>query len=474
MTFTRFKKFGKQEYAYEVKTYWDSKLQKPRQKTSYLGVVVDKEKMIFEKRLSINKQEKYILDFGDAFAINNCLENSGFSSFIKKIFGKKSDSIMALLNYKLCHGGAMNYADKWLDGSYTKIQYKNANISSQRISELFKEIGNESLLKDFFKEYISEYTKSKNGIIIDVTSLPNQIHIPLSTWGLRGEEIDKQIRFLLVVDKETHYPLYFRILPGNIVDVSALKNTLEELKRYDVESNFVCLDAGFFSEDNIKDFYERKINFLTRLPSSRIIYKQLIQDEMPYIESSKNAVRYGKRGLFIKQKEIELFENKAYAYIVLDPQRKGRETSKLLLEIFDEKSLHENTETDYLLMKKGVMILVSSSLISKEEVVKMYYLRQTAENLFGFSKDDLSILPLRVHSEEALRGFLFMQFLTLIAFIQLRNKLKVDYSVEEALLILRNLKCKVYEKDVIVSEPTKLQREISDRLNFLMPKVAGI
>ena len=474
MTFTRFKKFGKQEYAYEVKAYWDPKLQKSRQNSSYLGVVIDKEKNIFEKRLSLNKQEKYILDFGDAFAINNCLENSGFNGFIKKIFGKKSDSIMALLNYKLCHGGAMNYADKWFDGSYAKIQYKNANISSQRISELFKDIGDESLLREFFRRYISEYTNSKNGIIIDVTSLPNQIHIPLSTWGLRGEEIDKQIRFLLVVDKETHYPLYFRILPGNIVDVSALKNTLEELKKYDVESNFICLDAGFFSEDNIKDFYERKIDFLTRLPSSRIVYRQLIQEEMPHIEASKNAVRYGKRGLFIKQKEIILFENKAYAHIVLDPQRKGRETSKLLLEIFDEKSLHENTETDYLLMKKGVMILVSSSLISKEEVVKMYYLRQTAENLFGFSKDDLSILPLRVHSEEALRGFLFMQFLTLIAFIQLRNKLKVDYSVEEALIILRNLKCKVYEKDVIVSEPTRLQREISNRLNFLMPKVAGI
>lgn len=473
MTFIRYKKFGRQEYAYEVQAKWDSDKGRPIQKTRYLGVVKDKDKKIFERRRS-NLQEKYILDFGDSFSINNILESTGFISFIKEIFKEKSESLLALLSYKLSHGGAMTYAHKWLDGNYAKILYKTANISSQRISDLFKEIGDENFKRKFFKEYISNYAPSKSGIIIDVTSLPNQIHIPLSAWGLHGEDIEKQIRFLLAVDKDTHAPLFFRILPGNIVDVSVLQNTLEELKKYGVKENFVCLDAGFFSEDNILDFYERHINFLTRLPSSRIIYKQLIEEEIPKIESAKNIVRYGKRGLFIKQKEIELFGKKAFAHIVLDPQRKGRETSRLILETFDEKKLHDEQEIDYLFMNKGVMILISSSEIFKDDVVKIYYLRQTAENLFGFSKDDLSILPLRVHSEEALKGFLFMQFLTLIAFIQIRNKLKMDYTVEEALIILRNLKCKVYENEIIISELTRPQKDISEKLKILMPKRVGI
>ena len=50
MTFIRYKKFGKQEYAYEVKSYWDSNSKKPKQQTKYLGVVIDKEKKIFEKK----------------------------------------------------------------------------------------------------------------------------------------------------------------------------------------------------------------------------------------------------------------------------------------------------------------------------------------------------------------------------------------------------------------------------------------
>ncbi len=52
----------------------------------------------------------------------------------------------------------------------------------------------------------------------------------------------------------------------------------------------------------------------------------------------------------------------------------------------------------------------------------MYYLRQTAEMLFGFAKDDINLLPLRVHGEETLRGFLFLQFLTLIIFTELKKQ----------------------------------------------------
>ena len=91
--------------------------------------------------------------------------------------------------------------------------------------------------------------------------------------------------------------------------------------------------------------------------------------------------------MFIKQREIDLSGRTAFAYVVLDPQRKGKETSKLLLEThFDEKEQHNEKEMDYSLMKKGLWSLISSENISRQEIVSLYYLRQTAENLFGFSK----------------------------------------------------------------------------------------
>jgi len=473
MTFIRYKTFGKQEYAYQIKSYWDSKTQKPKQKTLYLGVVVDKSKNIFEKRLSLPKQEKLILDFGDSYFIKEFFEKVKFSKLIEEVFGDKKDFFLSLINYRLCYPSAMRFSKTWFEGNYAKICYPNVDLSSQRISDFLKLLGDENLQRKFFKQYIPRYAESNEGIIIDATSLPNQIHMPITQWGLSGEEIDKQIRFLLVVDKKNSMPLFFRYFSGNIVDVSTLKNTIKELQKFGIKENYVYMDAGFFSESNILELYKQEINFLTRLPSIRTIYKELILSEVKNIERYENAVQYGKRALFIKQKRINLFGKDAFAYIVLDPERKGRETKNFLLQNIKNK---ENTveELEYDMMKRGIMILVSSFNLKNEDVVPAYYVRQTAEKLFGFSKDDLSLLPLRVHNEESLRGFLFMQFVTLIAFIHIKNKLGKEHNVEEILLKLRNLKCKVYDDEIIICEPNKQQKEILEKLDILMPKKLGI
>lgn len=473
MSFLRYKKFGNQEYAYEITAQWDKDTKSSKQKSRYLGVVVDKKKKIFERRAQRKDAERLILDFGDSFVVQKFLEQSGFTKLLQNVFGGESQSLQALITYRLCYGSAMMYAKPWFEGSYAQLQYPQADLTSQRLSEFLKRLSDEGLQQKFFREYIPTLSNGDSGIIIDDTSLPNQIHIPLTAWGLHGEEIDKQVRFLLVVDEKSKQPLYFRTLPGNIVDVSTLTNTIKELKQYGIEKAFAFLDAGFFSEDNIKEMYLEEMNFLTRLPAQRILYKELVAANAKSLEAYANIVRTGERGLFVKQVETELFGKKAFAYLVLDPKRKGREVDRLIVQNGDEAEKNA-TELEYALSTRGLMILVSSFPIPKPDVVETYYLRQAVEMLFGFSKDDLGLLPLRVHSEDALRGFLFMQFLTLIAFTQLKQKLGVKYTVEAVLVRMRNLKCKVYASDLVVGELTKKQKEIVEKLGIIVPNATGI
>lgn len=94
--------------------------------------------------------------------------------------------------------------------------------------------------------------------------------------------------------------------------------------------------------------------------------------------------------------------------------------------------------------------------------------------LFGFSKDDLGILPLRVHDEQRISGFLFLQFLTLILFVELKNKLGKKHTVEEMTLTLKKLKCKVYENNIFISELAKEQKIITEKLGIIVPKNMGI
>lgn len=472
MSFIVYKKIGKKTYAYETTSFWDKDLKKVRKKTKYLGQVIDKDKKIFQKKQLDKEQKRLTLDFGDAYVTNQFLEQNGFAELLRKSFPERPNELLALILYKLCYNGAMMYAKTWLEGSYANFAFKKPDLSGQRISEYLKHFGNEVNQQRFFEEYLNTFTKTNSSLVLDSTSLPNQVHMPLTNWGLNGEEIDKQIRFLLVVDKESKLPLFFRLLPGNIVDVSTLSNTLTQLRKYGVKDNFVCMDAGFFSEDNVRELYAEGINFLTRLPSGRILYKSLIESHAEDLVSKKFMVKYGKRGLFIKRVEVDLFGQKGFAYLVLDPVRKGREVNRLTLQTIEEKLV--DSEVEFCLLNSGVMVLVSDFELSVEEVVPAYYARQTAEMLFGFSKDDLGLLPLRVHSEEGVRGFMFLQFVSLVVFMMLRKELGRVFTVEQVLLTLRNLKCRMYSNEVLVGECTRLQREMSEKLGVMVPKKTGI
>ncbi len=479
MSYPVYKKFGRQLYAYEVESYWDKKEKKVKKKSKYCGVVVDKEKKIFRKPLEekINaargKKERFIVDFGDGFSLHSFFRDTGFIPLLENSFGKNVNELFALVCYRLCNRSAMRLAQTWLDGSFIKYICKDANLSSQRISEFFSEIGEEKAYRTFFKNYFASVDqRSPQSIVLDITALQNQIDMPLTTWGYHDEQIDRQIKLLLAVDKNSKMPLFFRYMPGSIADVSSLKTTMNELKTHNIANYCSIMDAGFFSEENITAMREEKINFIIRLPAGRLLYKQLIDEQMHDLEQTRHAVRYGKRALYIKKISTQLFQQNAFVYIIQDPERKGRETTKTLLQLIDEKD--DNPDIDDVLKTRGIMMLVSSFDVDTKEILSYYYARQAAEQFFNYAKEDLKILPLRVHKEESLRGYLLYIFVTLIAHAQLRKTLTARYTVEEAMLALRNIKAKIYENTAVITEPTKIQKQILEQLNVMVPNTAGI
>lgn len=469
MTFITYKKIRNKEYAYETTSYWNKELKQPRNKFKYIGVVIDKKKKIFGNPLKEKlMKEQLILDFGDTYFIQKVLEKEGLIRLLQDSFGEKANAVFSLLAYKLCHPSAMRLAETWQSGNTIKLLNK-ADIQSQRISDLLVEIGEEDTCRMFFENYLSFMKHSSDGLILDITAMPNQIHIPFSQWGYSDECIDKQIKLMLVVDKSSKLPLFFRYIPGSIADVSSLKPTMEEIKKFGIENTYCIFDAGFYSEPNIKSLQGKEIPFMVRLPASRTLYKEIIAKGSD-IESIKYAVKYGERGLFIKKQKINLFGKGAYVYTVLDPERKGRETRNLILGIGE----NEENDQEFALKKKGIMILVSSINTDGHDALSLYYSRNIAEQLFKFSKDDLKLLPLRTHKEESMRGYLLLVFISLSAFLLLRKGLGKQFTVEEALLLLRNLKAKVFRDEMLIPEITKKQKLLFEKFDIIVPKVLGI
>lgn len=416
-----------------------------------------------------NINELLQLDFGDGFLLNELYKKSKLYTVLEKVIGAECKELIPLVFYRLAIQSAMYNAEHWIVGNVTHLFFKDVDLSSQNISDILKYLGNELIQRKFFEQYLGNIGGSEKAVIIDATSLPNQINTDFNAWGYSDGAIEKQFRLLCVIDKETKAPLFYRYLPGNLADVSTLQRTIFELSQMGVRSSFALIDAGYFSEDNICDLYDKKIHFLSRLPRSRSLYKELLATEAKDIEDKRYATKYGTRGLFVKCIKVKPYEQDAYAFLVLDPIRKGKETQAMVLSYLDDEN---QTIEDF--NACGIMMLISSLPLEASEVVENYYTRQAIEQVFGFYKDDLQSLPLRCHTDNTIRGYLFLQFIVLILFLEFRAYLKNKFTVEQALLIARNIKCKVFKKELLIAELNKKQKQIFELCDIMVPKFYGI
>lgn len=474
MGFIRHKKVKNKLYAYEVTSKWDPNLKQSRSISKYLGPVDPSTNELIPFTKKSTENEQLIVDFGDGYFLYQYIKNSNIYPFLSTIF-ESVPALFPLIMYRLCMQSPMYNCENWIDGNITKYLFKNADLSSQRISEILAFIGQESVQRAFFTQYNNLIGGSDRAVIIDATSLPNQINIDFNAWGRSDGKIEKQFRLLCVVDQLKKIPLFYRFLPGNLTDISTLQTTILELESMGVKHGFTLLDAGYFSESNLCDLYKRNIDFLIRMPSGRAIYKDIILNKIEGIEDLSNVEILGDRSFFVKKITIDLYGNKAYAYVVLDPERKAKEAKKIIEKYYNEPRDTSQKQYKFAYSSCGIMILISSKDIAVNEVVSAYYLRQSIEQIFGFSKDDLGLLPIRNHNDLTVRGYLFLQFILLILYIQIREQLApISITVEQAIISLRKLKCKVFEHRIIPSELTKIQRVIFEQQRVLVPNFLGI
>ena len=476
MTSIRYKKRGNKFYAYEVTQYWDKELKKPRQLSKYLGNS-DTSGGVYAKtgkKESIFKIEKAILDFGDSYAINLIAKNIGLDKVIEESFGNSADSIMSLVSYQITEGAAMYNCHDWMEGNIANKLFPTAKVKSQDISRLIKNLGKQELGQKFFRNYIAKFFPNKTGLLIDSTAMPSSINSQINAFGHTANGIKENVTCLMLVDKELKLPIYFRAVGGDINDNSTLQTTINEIKNLGLQTGSAILDAGYCSKDNLQYMCKAEIDFVTRLPRSHGIFYELI-DKIEVKESHKYAVKYGDRVVFIASKEMEIYGHKIFAHVILDASKKSKDISNILRDKLDcEQNEKQITDINNKVQYSGYLILLSKSAITKHEVLPTYYTRQAIEQIFGFAKTNNNLLPLRVHCQQSINGYLMLVFISLILFITMRQKLQPDITMDKALLRLRGLKAKIYENEILIQEPNKKIKDIAKGLGIIMPTSLGI
>ncbi|MEM4090506.1 MAG: transposase, partial [Thermoplasmatales archaeon] len=139
--------------------------------------------------------------------------------------------------------------------------------------------------------------------------------------------------------------------------MSPLKTTEEEMKQLGIKSTLTILDAGFFSEDNIRSLCQDKTEFLIRVPANRSFNHDLVEGS-EHIEDANLSVVYRKRKMFINTAKLRYVGHDVYVQTVLDLERRGREHWRYLIK-------HRNDFNRFSVKRKGFMVLMSSMEIKK-------------------------------------------------------------------------------------------------------------
>ena len=421
-----------------------------------------------------SRKESLILDFGDAFFLERFIMKSGLRAAIDAIGYGNPDTLLAMVSYYAICSMANCHAQSWWEGSYARILYPKANLTSQRISDFLAAIGDEYSQRSFFQEYFKLIGRSgvdMGNVLIDSTGLPNSIHFPLTAIRNHNGEVTSEVRLIYVVHHKTGLPIYFRYCAGNVIDATTLTRCIEELKAQGVGVNHAILDAGYYTESNIWELFERKISFITRMKANMVVYKEIVAEHLGGLEAKENLVDYNGRYVYLKCVPCELAGHNAYAYIGLDVERKASEAQKIFRRAKDKKM--DAGQVFDAMQSKGVFMLVSSRRIAKEKLLPLYYTRQQVEQVFDVGKNYADMLPVRVHGEDTFRGHLLLTFIATVAIRQLQNALANKSSITPISLFLnlRNHKCKVFSEKIITQEVFKKANDCYKMFNIGCPTV---
>ncbi|MDR1051693.1 MAG: hypothetical protein LBP95_11610, partial [Deltaproteobacteria bacterium] len=181
-----------------------------------------------------------------------------------------------------------------------------------------------------------------------------------------------------------------------------------------------------------------------------------------------NIIKQNSRDIFCKQIKISIDGYDYFAYLCIDNDKYANDYKKGCQELpYDESNNIDIKVYNDKMKRYGRFILLSNTNIDPKDIISKYYIRQRLGQIFDIAKTEASLLPLRCHSDETLRGHILLNFIATVIHLLINNKVKNTtlnfYSIFETMY---SLYINIYDTVSIIETPTSKENDIIEALEL--------
>jgi len=398
-------------YLYEISSTWDKDKGRARKITGkYLGRITEQGFVGPKKEVGISSPVS-VKEYGAAKIVATLGEDILVK--LKETFPHEAEKLFTLATLRVIDPNPFKRAEHTYRHSYLSEMFIGLNLSGKDISYFLKEFGQARLkMVEFMRGFFSD----GQHILFDGTSVISKSEkMNINKIGYNAhKQYDPQINLLYAFNCDTKTPAYYRIVAGNVKDVSAFKLSLAETK---ITNMIIVADKGFGSEANFKLLEESSLKYIVPLRRSSNAF-----------DTSK--IEKGNKGEFdgyfvFNDRPIWYYKTPG-VIVYIDNDLKTAEEKDYILRI--EKKLEGYTPEGFIerQYKFGAIVLKTNLDKTPKQIYELYKERREIEQTFDFLKTLLEQDKTYMQNEIALEAWAFINHIALMLNYKIYNLLRTN------------------------------------------------
>ena len=306
---------------------------------------------------------------------------------------------------------------------YSSLYWAPKGLDDKAITAALKHVGeNREIVLKWMKDKLAlKEGLQERFVMIDSTHIPTlSEHIAVNAPGYNPQHsYDPQIRLMYIFSAQMQQPVYYRLINGNITDVTSMKTCVNELNAKDIV--FIA-DKGFYSKKNAVDLKSASIHFIIPLyrNNSLIDYEPL--QKANFKKGIKNHFTYQKRVIWYYEYEKEGQTLTTY----LDERLKVEEEADFLTRTKTHPDKYKEADFFEKVDHLGTLTIINHlpEKLSAQILYETYKQRNEIEIMFDAYKHFLAADKTYMQNRYVLEGWLMANFIAMIAYYRLYKRLK--------------------------------------------------